>query len=206
MQSFVLVGSASKQKEYIEEFLKKHSIPSYLVVTYESFKISDARALQKQISLKLKEGEKRLVVLSSPTPESQQALLKTVEELTLENYFFFLVSSADDLLPTIISRSAIIPLSYIEVVVDDTLTQKIVKLSETNSLSTLSDFLGGEVELSDIEKTLLALRKIVFYSNTPLLQKIKLFKILKSLHSNYKFAKTNNINKKLAFEASFLQS
>lgn len=205
MQAFLLIGSEKKQKEYLARFRGENSIPSYLVLTYDSFKISDARALKKAISLKLAENEKRLITISAPTPESQQALLKTVEELSLQNYLFFLAKSLEDVLPTIQSRCQTIFLDNEKLSIDLSLEEKIKNIIEKKSLGDMGDFLDPTIELSSIEQIILVLRKLILEDKVEKGQKLKLFKVLKILQVNYRLAKNNNINKKMALETSFLE-
>lgn len=203
MQAYIVVGSQEKQKEYIDAFCKEHVIPHYLITEFDEFKILDARNLQKILSLKLKESENRVICISSPTPEAQQALLKTVEELPPQNNIFFLVSSPETLLPTILSRCIIVFLEQDLKKVDPVLEKKVRTLAETNKLSLIGDVFGSTVELADLEQVLLILRKIIvekMHSGT--FSDMVIFTFLKNLERNYRLAKSNNINKRLVLETS----
>lgn len=189
MQTRILVGTKEKQEEYLDHFKKEQEIPLYLQLSYEEFKISDARNLQKTISLRLKQNERRLIVISSPTIEAQQALLKTIEELPIGNYLFFLVFSIDDLLPTIQSRCHIITFD------------KVDSKEEVKSIPEIIH--KQEVTLEDLEEALLFERSrvITAVKNQEVSQ--VLLQSLKNFHKNYKLAKNNNVNKRLVLEIAF---
>jgi DNA polymerase III gamma/tau subunit len=170
MNAFILVGLAN---DYLDDFKKKNKVPDYFVTVFEDFKIADSRSLQKSISLKLATGEKRMYIVSNPTIEAQNSLLKSLEELPEDTFVFFTVPNKEDLLPTVISRSKIIDLG------------------------------GVKPQEEEIEKTILRYRseilaKIKKDSTAPKTDFLK----LKKLIQNYKLVKYNNVNKKLALDNS----
>ncbi len=223
MQSFILIGSEKSCEDYINKFKTDNGISNYLVVSYNPFKISDARLLQKTTSLKLREEEIRLIIIENPTLEAQHAILKTIEELPAGNILFFPATSKEELLPTIQSRCFIVNLRQGEKVIEHQLKNKILTITKDKSKHKIFetiDLLNTSLELSDIEKVIIALRSVLLSSineapraKSPrfLADKNKesydiklLHKILKNLLKNYKMVKSNNINKRAAIENAFL--
>lgn len=195
MQAFILIGDTLKQQEYLSQFQKENGVPSYLLVQFETFKILDARALQKTLSLKLREDEKRMVTISNPTLDAQHALLKTVEELPESSYVFFLTGSKDDVIPTIVSRTQ-------EIFVGDK-EEKGDKGAKT-TIKAILDNVGDPVTLEDVEQVIYSTRELLkeqLRQNSQ--EALSTFPFLKRLHENYKLAKNNNVNKKMVLDISF---
>lgn len=210
MNSFILEGDKNQQDLYIEKFIADKKIPSYFVQTYESFKIADARALQKILSAKLPEGAFRLVVVFSPTVEAQNAILKTIEELSSSNYVFFCVSSKDELLSTIVSRSSMVQLEFVETAENADLEKRLLNIfEETGALRKkqkleLIGFLG-EIEKNDIDAIVLSLRSLFKKSDGKNYRK-DIFFLLKTLSQNLFLTSSYNVQKKLLLENIFLNT
>lgn len=202
MHTYALIGSLNFQEAYISSFIKAHSVPSYHVIKLENCKISQVRLLQHTISLKLKEGEIRVIIISNPTLEAQNSLLKTVEDATAQNILFFVSGTKDQLLPTILSRCQIVNLDNEKKEVDIELFNKIQKVlvTSSNPFEVLS-LLPLVIETEDIESVLLVLRSLLIKDLT--LAPVVL-PVLRKLHTSYKLTKTNNVNKKMALEISLL--
>lgn len=208
MQAFILLGSETDQQDYLDAFQKARNIPSYLITKYDSFKIADARVLQKTLGTRLRDTESRMIIISSPTHDSQNAILKTLEELPERTYVFFLVFSREDILPTVFSRSSLIVLEHTKKFIDDVLEKKLEKIvfvEKSNDLFSLMDILGEVPEDEYLEKVVLSIRHILLNTLSQDTSKVlRLFLLLKTIHENYKLTKSNNVNKKIALEASVL--
>lgn len=97
----------------IEAFLKTHldfetvGNPDYWKKEIETFGIEDSREL-KEVHLRksFKEGGEKVFVVKNDfiTHEAQNSLLKILEDPTPNSFFFFLMPSKENLLPTLISR------------------------------------------------------------------------------------------------------
>ncbi len=209
MQSYVLLGSFQKQQEYLKRFKADNNISGYLIVSYDPFKISDARLLQKAISAKLRENEKRLITIENPTLEAQHAILKTVEELPESSIIFFLAKSKEELLPTIQSRCFLLNLEYEQITSDPQLEQKILEITNDKSsqrIFELIDSLDLTIEASDIEKLIISLRGALLNSINKQTENAKLLhKVVQNLSKNYNLVKSNNINRRAAVENAFLE-
>src|SRR5262249_3006342 len=81
-------------------------------------KVEQVRALQERISLRALEGKRKVAILASAekmNPQSQNALLKALEEPPPDTVLILISSAADRLLPTIRSRCSKVsffPLSH----------------------------------------------------------------------------------------------
>lgn len=85
---------------------KTQANPDFILVESQSFGIAEARELEKWAIGKPFMGETKaaLVIAKSITHESQNALLKTLEEPTPGTYIFINLESLGGLLPTLLSR------------------------------------------------------------------------------------------------------
>lgn len=202
MNTFILVGSQERIQDYLEKFKKENNVPSYYFTFFEAFKISDARLLQKTLFQKLGEHEKRLFVISNPTLEAQNAILKTIEELASYIFIFFVSNNREAFLPTVISRCKTVELGA-DVFEDKTIVEKLEQV-----------LLGGEEmklrEIVDTLETQEELEKFILTLRTITLRFIKsgkdyriLFIFLKRFVRNFSLIKSNNLNIKLCLEATF---
>ncbi len=204
MQTFLIVGDKTQQESFISNFKKEKNITSYLVTHFdEVFKITDARAYQKLLSVKIAESESRLILITNPTLESQHALLKTLEELPEKTYVFFLVSSKEVLIPTVLSRASIVDLAGDSALTDKEIAFPADALDGTHKvLSHISSTVTNE----DMEAYIVSLRQSLIQKVTQGDDVNNLVKVLKTVSYNYAFSKTNNINKKMALEQAVLAS
>jgi DNA polymerase III gamma/tau subunit len=112
-----LIEGTAETLQRLEEFLKKEGIEisgnsDAYVRVYRSFGIDEARELRERAALRPAEGKHRIFMIATPsmTQEAQNALLKTLEEPPADALFFFIVASAQTLLPTLRSRFQILSL------------------------------------------------------------------------------------------------
>lgn len=88
-----------------------NSYPDKLIFDTLNFTIEEARVLRDFSSKKSFRGRKFIFVVAERlTPEAQNALLKTLEELRDENALFIIIPSRHLLLPTLCSRCQIVSL------------------------------------------------------------------------------------------------
>ena len=115
MQSFLVIGKPiDKAKNYAFDFCLKNKIDKIDITLIESEKavgIAQVRDFQKRIFLKPFKSEQKAVILEAGnglTLESQNALLKVLEEPPKNTIIMLLVESDESVLPTILSRCKII--------------------------------------------------------------------------------------------------
>lgn len=210
MGSTILVGSQNGQEKAISEYIKKYSVKNYNVVHFsDKITISNAREIKHLLS-RAASGVRMIILHDDITVEAQNALLKTLEELSDEAIILFAVNSSDKLIPTIISRSQIIRLpdsngesddfpykkdleGYIS---EEDLEKKIgmgfclsEKISSGNRIDGLIMFLR-ESMFEDIEKQ--SLRNLKNRT-----------KLLKTIFEYYDLIISNNLNKRLFLDYVF---
>lgn len=115
--AYVIPGERSKILPELLNFLEKdfgvrvQANPDFSHYECETFTIDDARRLKHNQNKKAMREGKRVFIISAYTltREAQNSLLKVFEEPTPETYFFFIIPSANILLPTLQSRLMILP-------------------------------------------------------------------------------------------------
>lgn len=111
----VVSRQPEKLEEYIQKFIKDNAIRTYNIYSIKPLKteitIDQIRSITHEIITQA--SEMRLFVCYSfdnANLEAQNAFLKTLEEKHIQNHFILLASNAERIIPTIRSRSKIIPL------------------------------------------------------------------------------------------------
>lgn len=205
MASYVLVGDSQSKKNFLSSFIEKENIKSYNLFDYqETLKIPQVREIKKLLSTKAFSGAKRLFVIRDATPEAQNALLKTLEELPEDTSFIFLDETM--VIPTIHSRTQILNFKIRKVDVDANLSSILENFLNSNK-DLSSTFLFSEelfMQSPDLNfaNLIFCLREILFkqiqedgFEKTGLT-----LRLLKSLYRYLPFVENNNLNKKLLFE------
>lgn len=98
-------------RELIESFgIATKANPDYHEYQLEALLLADAQAIRREQGMHAADGAKKIFVVAfnSIIHESQNALLKTLEEPTEDTHFFFLVRTSEILLPTVRSRMQLI--------------------------------------------------------------------------------------------------
>jgi len=205
MQVFVISGELEKQSQYLASFKKEKNIAPYLIFEYDDFKIAEARSLQKILSSKLHDDERRLILIKNPTLDSQNALLKTLEELEDNTFVFFVSQNREELLSTILSRALYIDLGDTTQKTDDGLVSVFRKEYKEADILTAFDKLGPITQES-FEVLILSLRDALLQSLDDVPQATTLSQTLKKLTLYYAFSKSNNINKQMILDMSILKN
>lgn len=115
--AYLLEGSRSGAKDYLASFLFERGFntdqnPDYHIFEDVSFSVDDARSIREMARNKPLGSRKVFVFLPSRfSEESQNALLKVLEEPTPDTHFFILLPAREMLLPTLLSRLEIIRLN-----------------------------------------------------------------------------------------------
>ena len=235
MKSILLISENRKSaKEYINKLLSHEKVDP-IDTNINSFEktvgIEDVRNIQKKIFLKPLRSKTKAVVIESYdgiTIESQNALLKILEEPPNNTIIVIVANKIGPFLPTILSRCKIIELK-----------KESVELSE-REISSYLNFLislpessiGERLKLAQdaaknkdeavpwLEKLILATRQKLIEDifETSSLQRLndlnhlsktsssisKYHNILVSLQKTYKILKTTNVNPRIALENLFL--
>ncbi len=234
MQSILLVSKNRKLfKEYIDKLCKNEKIDQ-LDVNVNSFEkalgIDDVRNLQKKIFLKPFRSTSKAVVIEAKcemTIESQNALLKFLEEPPNNTIIIIVVEKIGQILPTILSRCRVIVLMEHLIVSQEEINQYFNTL-----ISLLSSGIGDRLKIAQdfaknkeevitwIEKMIFAVREqlinLICQSSVKPRNPLKItystlddnitqyLHILKSFHRTYKALKSTNVNPRLTLENLFL--
>ena len=207
MQSFLIIGRPfEKAKDYALDFCFKNKVDKFDISFIESEKavgIAQVRDFQKRIFLKPFKSKQKAVILSTQngiTTESQNALLKVLEEPPENTFIILLCESSEGFLPTIISRCKIIALDKENSVINlkeyenILLSLKNKRVGERLSLAQ-DNSKDKEVALQFIEGLILASEVLLRNSkDKELVQTIQL------MQKTYTGIKTTNSNLRLAME------
>ena len=100
--------TAGKILNFKEEELHTH--PDFFYQKMESLGIKDSHEISRKASIRPFMGEKKVFIIEtlSITLDSENALLKTMEEPPESTHFFVLVPSQEIIIPTLRSRFAIV--------------------------------------------------------------------------------------------------
>lgn len=214
VQSIILIGSPENQLRYISEFIEKHRFASYNIRKFsENIGIDHIRDVKKFVSFT---DSLRMVIFEGKiTEEAQNALLKTIEELSEKVHIFFCPGKQNPLLETVTSRSRTIRLG-----------EKTTRQEKNSSLKN-KEFLYGFVSARDPQKTIsevflfaqdistqgqieellmsgrALLHELAFQDDMFALKRLCI--LLCDLADSYSLVTTNNINKRFSVESVLLR-
>lgn len=149
--AYVVVGDSLDAVSHIEEIAclvfdsKKEELlsnPDFLISRANVFGIDESRILKERQIGKSFSGKKRIFVcqVNFMTREAQNALLKTLEEPSSDNHFFFIVPTLDMFLPTLLSRVSVLEMPV---------KREISKSEEGLVLEFLSGSVKNRIEILD---------------------------------------------------------
>ncbi len=167
--SYLILGNKSGVTA-LKKFLEKDwgfnipGNPDYYSFEYETLSIDDARKI-KAIAGTKPFGEKKIIIIATNFigGEAQNALLKTLEEPSLDTYIFIIIPNEANLLPTVRSRLSHLDLDNIQDRDNEELAEKFLKSNRDERLKILGELLSHESEtkksdlisfLDKIEKSL----------------------------------------------------
>lgn len=195
MQNLLLVGSKQKTELYLASYIDETKFKSFNIEYYnDKISVDIVRELKK--SLSRKSSTPRLFILSGEmSPESQNALLKCLEESAESIYFLITTEKLEVLLPTVISRCRKIHLGF-DVGPNETVCN-ILKKNTASSWQT-ADELSSYFDGNTLDDLLPSLRFLLLEEkNKELLEKY--FRYCKSAIS-YLPLQNNNISKRIILE------
>jgi len=141
----------------IKKFISQNGNDYIFLKEYDTFYIDDARTIKSLQAEKTEENKKRFFVLSVNfiTKEAQNALLKVFEEPSLNTYFFLVIPSMEDLLPTLKSR-----LFILDIEKNEDLSEAIINIEDFlkmelkerfDLVKRLTEKKNGDMQLTKIE-------------------------------------------------------
>ena len=226
MQSILVVSeNREKAKEYIDKLCKSEKIhPIDININYFEtiIGIEEVRNIRKKIFLRPLKSKTKIVVIEAYegiTIESQNALLKILEEPPNNTIIIITAAKIGLILPTILSRCKIIELK------DKTseLSKEVITQYLNILISLLSSGVGDRLKLAQdiaknkdevipwLERMILTARQTMLakYKNEPVTKDQRpetndYANILISLNKTYNVLKTTNVSPRLALENLFL--
>lgn len=109
--AYLLEGNQSILEDLLSYFdtelkFNTKSNPDFYLKNFDTFRIEDARELNKIKDEKSFSGDKKilLIITNSILREAQNAMLKMFEEPIENTYFFLIIKNKNTLLPTFLSR------------------------------------------------------------------------------------------------------
>lgn len=206
MAPLIIVGKTKTSLiSYLKKYLKDNPFPGYLIFEIKPLKqeiaISQIRQLKKELSLT--QSGKRLVIFHrfySSSLETQNALLKTLEEKNETAQFIILVNNLQKVIPTIQSRSKIISLSRkTELIIDN----KYIKILEKIEQAKQPDFLAEpELERITRDQVLEFINQLLIYYQQKLVKDlVKASRVLKQAMILKNLIENNNLNPQLTLDS-----
>ncbi len=122
-------------------------VPATVFIQIDAFGIDDVRTLTEKAFIRPSEGDTQLLVVSltTITVESQQALLKLLEEPPVGTMFVFCVPSSLFLLPTLLSRFSSLSLEVdVDEVIDTALLDAFLALPVGERVTVITDRLSAK--------------------------------------------------------------
>lgn len=204
MASFLIIGDKTKRDEYIDSFIKNKSYKDYEVESYEDkILVDSAKQIIRSLSFKIT-GKKLILLRGEITIEAQNALLKNLEELSENCTIFICVTSKDDVLPTIQSRSFVVNLNYSDTEINMDVCSFIISYTkEKIGIWELIDKLEESKIISEgVNNLLIQLRYILVDPLNSKTQKYYLY--CKRLLSLSSLLEKNNIQSRIFLEKVFV--
>lgn len=203
--------------KYIETFLIKsniHKIDRLDLTNIDAIGIDDIRRLISLLQLRPFASRRKAVILEAEplSLEAQQALLKTIEEPPEDSFIFIAAQSVEQLLPTFLSRTAVIYLKNIPT--PDTKTtalrefwSSLLGMNPIRRMFFTADYTDRTYLVSWLTQQIIFLRDVLIskYGLKPQLDisKSELILLIKILETTLLRTK-QNVNTKLLVDALFL--
>ena len=177
-QFYIIIGDNTKNKKLIRQFL----IDGFQKITFfemkgDDFLIDKARELKKESSLSISKNENKIIFLDYKkiNTDTQNALLKTFEEILPSSHIFLFIPNDYFLLPTIKSRGRILmgepelDLSLVDIFIESNFLEreKLIQKIDKHNIATFFNSLEKRIlEQKDVDKEFykkfLDLKKYIF--------------------------------------------
>lgn len=205
MPSLIFVGDNNACDEELLRHSNSNKILDYETVEYnEQVTISNAREIKGMLSYSQR-GNKAFIFRNGLTIESQNALLKLIEESDDHIHFIFFCQKTEEVLPTILSRSLVRPLKR-DLSFEKNVYDQVLKLCSMNNptLSQVDELTSyGKDNLEEVVKIL---RKIVLDENCEAKLRFKAYKYCKRLLPLISLSRVNNVALNTIFETTFIET
>lgn len=205
MKSYVVTGDKEAREKFVLSFIEKEQIPTYSISYFnDEIKIEGAKLLRQILSKKY--SGKNLIVLQGLNLVAQNALLKSIEEISENISIIISVDDLSGILDTIKSRLFLIELGNnkefngigFEALLNENISTKfqfidnfLTNSTEFTSIDTINSFMKGyrTTFLNNLSKL----------NKTQVRQHLRVFKKLILVANLVKF---NNVNLRFALESA----
>jgi len=216
MQSILITGKdTQKLKEEAQKLCSEYKISKFDIEIFQTEKavgIGDIRTLQKKIFLKPAESEKKAIILEAffgMTNDSQNAFLKILEEPPESTIIIVLVTSLDFILPTVMSRCALINVGKLTKLTNEEIADNLRLLSALKNSSATFALKISQDNGKNREDALRFLEGLLVSAQESLGKNDELTpsetgKVLKNLQKTHTIIKTTNVSPRFALENLFL--
>jgi DNA polymerase III delta prime subunit len=211
MHSYLI---ASKNKDKAQELAKKIARENlvhyfdFTILEYETLGIDDVRNFQKKSYLKPFKSPSKIVFIraSDLTHESQNAMLKILEEPPDNTIIIVSVPDKNLILPTILSRCKVLEIKNDKELSDAEISKYQNLLNSINSKGVGERLKLAQDYSKDREQALIYLENLIHAGRDNLLTypNVDQLNAVKSLQRFYTIIKTTNVNLRLALENLFL--
>lgn len=211
MHSFLIVSKEDQEKE-IQRLLKELSIDPLDVSVLDPEKtigIEDIRTIQKTLFLKPLKGSKRAVIIKKAqrlTLQSQNALLKTLEEPPSHAILILTTEKKGSLVPTVISRCQVLEIKEQKIFKKEELEKHKKMIQNFSSFSVAHRMKYAQDGATSKEEALALLETLIFSGREMLLEnpETKLARFLLKIQKTHTIISTTNVNLRFALEELFL--
>jgi hypothetical protein len=204
MRSYIITGDKESRDEFVSSFIKKEQIPTHSISYFdEEIKIEGAKLLRQILSKKY--SGKNLIVLQELNLIAQNALLKSIEEISENISIIISVSDLSGILDTVKSRLFLIELAQnrefdgvgFEALLNENISEK---------FQFVDNFLSSKAELVpiDVFDNFVSEYRKTFFNYLKELDKSQIkyqLSVLKKLLSIANLVKSNNVNLRFALES-----
>jgi len=207
MRSYIVTGKHTLREKFILDYIKNEKIPEYSINYFnEEIKVENAKYIRRILSKKY--SEKYLIVITSQLNKiAQNALLKSIEEISENVSVIISLNNLSTVLDTIKSRFFIVKLST-NINEDDIDTFTLPDTAKEAFLL-IDNFISKNIDLSteeQIDKFIKIYRKellltTISYKAEDLKVKLVTFKKILTVSS---LIKSNNLNLKFALENALI--
>jgi len=205
MRSYIITGDKGARDEFISSFIKQEQIPTHSISYFnDEIKIEGAKLLRQILSKKY--SGKNLIVLQELNLIAQNALLKSIEEISENISMIISVGDLSGILDTIKSRLFLVELAQnrefdgvgFNALLNENISEKFQFID--NFLLSNAEF----VPIDTINNFVSEYRK-TFFNNLKELDKAQTehhLYVLKKLLSVANLVKSNNVNLRFALEST----
>ncbi|PIV09818.1 hypothetical protein COS31_05525 [Candidatus Roizmanbacteria bacterium CG02_land_8_20_14_3_00_36_15] len=209
MLPLIIVSKDQKNiSRFIKKFIEENSFSAPFVFEIrpvkEEISINQIRELKHDLIIS--EKNKRLIIFynfDKSGLDTQNALLKILEELVEKNQFLLMAANAEKIIPTIHSRSKLIKIDKAEF--QPTLDKDWQKLVQTIVLAKNLDFLTeAKVNVTTKEQALICLNRFLVFFKNELNNNVDrlpiIVKIIKKIFLLMNLLENNNLNPQLTVD------